>query len=102
MTKLLLTLTCLLAGSVSATQLLDPTRPAVGLEPVKGELSVESTGLVLNAVLINGGAKTAVINQQAYQVGQRVSGMRINYIDNNQVRLENGRVLTLFTTVTKN
>ncbi len=95
-------LTCSVAFGVGAQTLKDPTRPAVIFDP-DGKGPVVSSGngrLVLNSITWTGKQAFAVINNKIYHRGDSVQGVKISQINKEQVMLEDGRKLVLFTSVT--
>lgn len=93
----------LVSTGVMAQTLKDPTRPAVVIDQSgKGPLVNAADGkLVLNSITWMGNRAFAVINNKIYYRGDSVQGNRISRISRDQVELEDGRKLVLFTTVTE-
>lgn len=95
-------LMCALAFAmpISANQLSDPTKP--GYVPVPKVLAAatlnkgQNPKWVLSSIKINGKYRSAIINQQSYQVGQLVGRERIKRILSNQVIFSSGKTLSLF------
>ena len=95
-------LACLFAFGVGAQTLKDPTRPAVVFNP-NGKGAVVNSGsrkLVLNSITWTGKQAFAVINNKIYHRGDSVQGVKISQIHREQVVLDDGRKLVLFTSVT--
>jgi len=88
----------MLAGSLNAQQLNDPTKPAVlkSSKMTADTVVVEKPQLVLNGIKTNQVERIAIINQQAYRVGQRIDQDKIVTILSNQVTFSSGKTLTLF------
>ncbi|WP_095497888.1 hypothetical protein [Paraferrimonas haliotis] len=92
----------MLSFEAASATLKDPTKPAFGFGQSSQTSSVRSQSLTLNAIVEVGAQRVAIINNKSYKQGQQVGSARINRINKNQVSLDNGRVLTLFTAVVDN
>ncbi|MCH1924125.1 MSHA biogenesis protein MshK [Shewanella sp. C32] len=94
--------TLLLALPVMAADLRDPTLPPVGwqIDTSAAAQSASDTSLVLNSIITGAAGKRAVINNQLYHVGDKVNGVAISAISDQQVSLANGNKLRLFPPVT--
>ncbi len=98
-------LACGVATALAQT-LSDPTRPPAGLGlqgvPIGGEAG--GLGLSLESVRISADSRSAIINGEHVQIGQRVRGLRLVRVSENEVVvLEGGqrRTLKLFPGVNK-
>ncbi|MGI2260232.1 MSHA biogenesis protein MshK [Shewanella sp. GXUN23E] len=98
----------LVLGTVMSTPavsqtLRDPTRPAVvfGADGKAPAANAGDARLVLNSITWNGQQAFAVINNRIYHRGDSVQGVRISQIRRDQVILDDGRKLVLFTSVTE-
>jgi len=82
---------------IQAKQLKDPTRPAVVTTNIdSAQAVVTKPPLVLSSIKVNQLGSIAIINKQAYRVGQRIDQDKIVTISSNQVQFSSGKKLTLF------
>ncbi len=97
---ILLTLSLACASFLShAKALRDPTLPGQGYVSVTG--NAERAGsLVLNSI-VNSAKPHAVINNKILFVGDRIDGIRVEYIGKSYVNLSDGRKLKLFQSITE-
>ncbi|KFZ37814.1 hypothetical protein HR45_08130 [Shewanella mangrovi] len=86
---------------VSAATLRDPTKPPSGVQLSATSAENAQSRLQLNSIVAGAGGKHAVINNQIYRVGDKVNGVAISAIHDNQVSLADGRQLRLFPRVTE-
>lgn len=86
----------------SAASLRDPTKPPSGWQVSSASASIKpaNSGLTLNSIISGRGSPRAVINNQIYRVGDKVNGVAIRAINDQQVALVNGNILRLFPAVT--
>jgi MSHA biogenesis protein MshK len=75
-----------LAKNASGKVLIDPTQPA-GTNLSSSVTSAEHNKLTLNAVIINGANKQAIINGERLNEGQHVAGKTLTSISQNRVVL---------------
>ncbi len=104
--KQILIITCaislsfLLFSSLSfAKALRDPTLPGKGYAVSSTQVNRPGS-LVLNSIM-HSNKPHAVINNKILFVGDRVEGVRIEYIGKQYVNLADGRKLTLFQSITE-
>lgn len=97
----LMALLMLLATSTQAETLRDPTRPGYGALVIEASASSHSSDLILNSVIKAGSASHAVINNQIFEIGDRVQGVNITAIEIHSVSLSDGRKLTMFQAITE-
>lgn len=76
-----------LAAAPPPTQVIQVASPST-IEPVNTVLT--NSRLTLNGVLISGTEKIALINNQAFHLGDIVDGMKIVSIEVNSVKLQSG------------
>nr|WP_283104688.1 MSHA biogenesis protein MshK [Shewanella olleyana] len=82
-----------------AKALRDPTLPGQGYVTVTS--NAERAGsLVLNSI-VNSAKPHAVINNKILFVGDRIDGIRVEYIGKSYVNLSGGRKLKLFQSITE-
>lgn len=75
---------------VQANELQDPTRPSyisVGDSPDQAQAA---PSLVLNAIRLSPGQRSAMINNRTVKVGEQVGAARVVAIDRGGVRLQRG------------
>ncbi len=88
------------AGPLLAAELNDPTKPGFTPAPkVSATASLNATQKpkwILSGIQIKAQHRSAIINQQSYQVGQLVGSERIKRILSNQVIFSSGKTLSLF------
>ncbi|WP_420709414.1 MSHA biogenesis protein MshK [Shewanella sp. 10N.7] len=82
-----------------AKVLRDPTLPGQGYVTVSSN-SERADSLVLNSI-VNSAKPHAVINNKIVFVGDRIDGIRIEYIGKSYVNLSDGRKLKLFQSITE-
>ncbi|MPY25878.1 MSHA biogenesis protein MshK [Shewanella psychropiezotolerans] len=97
----LIALLMLLVTSTQAETLRDPTRPGYGALVIASVASSHSSDLILNSVIKAGPVSRAVINNEIFEVGDRVQGVNITAIEINSVSLSDGRKLTMFQVITE-
>jgi MSHA biogenesis protein MshK len=90
-------LACAVAPALAQT-LSDPTRPPAGLGlqgvPIGGEAA--GLGLSLQSIRISAESRSAMINGEHVQIGQRVGGLRLIRVSESEVVvLEGGQRRTL-------
>jgi hypothetical protein len=66
------------------------THPVAEKPPIPEIKPLLSTRLTLNGVMISGDEKVALINNQAFHLGDVVDGMRIVAIEFNNIKLQSG------------
>ena len=79
--------------------LRDPTLPGQGYVTASGNAE-RADSLVLNSI-VNSAKPHAVINNKILFVGDRIDGIRIEYIGKSYVNLSDGRKLKLFQSITE-
>ncbi|MCL1100665.1 MSHA biogenesis protein MshK [Shewanella saliphila] len=90
----------LLAASVNAQSLRDPTLPGQGYAVVTPQ-NISQQSLVLNSI-VNGQHAYAVINNKIVAVGGKVNnGLTVSSIGQDNVTLSDGRKLQLFQSITE-
>lgn len=93
-----------LAGAASAEVLVDPTRPPTALIPAHVLAAGETTGPVLQSVLVSRGRRIAIISGKEVREKEKFNGARVVRISDTEVILRNGRqvqTLRLFPDVGK-
>jgi len=88
----------LVAVSLPSYGLNDPTKPAVKVVVRDGQATakIKKEKLVLHSIKVSQGNHIAIINQQAYRVGQAVGEEKIKQILSNKVVFASGNSLSLF------
>ncbi len=79
------------AGAASAEVLVDPTRPPTALIPAEARTSAESTGPVLQSVLVSRGRKIAIISGKEVRENDKFNGARVVRISDTEVILRSGK-----------
>lgn len=77
-----------ISSGLSAKALIDPTRPSVVSSQSQNKGKVSKPEFVLNAIVINGENKYAIINGKQYQQGQSIQGKKLILVSQNQVVLD--------------
>ena len=89
----------------AADNLSDPTRPPASTAGFEhGQVATETTGPVLQSVLISSGRRVAVISGQNVKLGEKFGDARVVRITESEVVLKNGKdtqTLKLFPDVEK-
>ena len=92
------------AASSSAEVLVDPTRPPTALIPAHVLAAGETTGPVLQSVLVSRGRRIAIISGKEVRVNDKFNGARVVRISDTEVVLRSGKqvqTLKLFPDVGK-
>ena len=80
-----------MSGAASAEVLVDPTRPPNAMISAEARMSAESTGPVLQSVLVSRGRKIAIISGKEVRENDKFNGARVVRISDTEVVLRSGK-----------
>ncbi len=99
-TKLMIsTAVLVLSSSPQAKQLIDPTRP--GVAAVSNAARANQMADWNLTGIVTGDKPFAIIDDQLFQIGEPVHGVKITAITTDTVSLADGRTLKLFQSITE-
>ncbi len=78
---------------------IDPTRPGISTAVVSSTPE-QATEWILTSI-VTGEKPFAIIDNQIKQVGEKIHGITIKSITSDEVKLEDGRRLSLFQSITE-